>query len=78
MLLFVFQSVDLWREGRNETGGGSGDRCTCDAFLPSSTFPVHELAAVEETAGEISRRLELEMGKVLTHAGSMYIEMHRG
>ncbi|KAM6969091.1 olfactomedin-4 [Tautogolabrus adspersus] len=54
----------LWIEGRNETGGGSGDRCTCDAFLPSSTFPIKDLVVVEQTAGEVSHKLELEMGKI--------------
>ncbi|XP_023273012.1 olfactomedin-4-like [Seriola lalandi dorsalis] len=58
--------VGLWREGsaRNETGGGSGDRCTCDAFMPSSTFPIGDLVVVEQAAGEISHKLELEMGKL--------------
>ncbi|XP_060918903.1 olfactomedin-4 [Labrus mixtus] len=54
----------LWSEGRNETGGGSGDRCTCDAFLPSSTFAIKDLVVVEQTAGEVSHKLELEMGKI--------------
>ncbi|TWW72182.1 Olfactomedin-4 [Takifugu flavidus] len=53
-----------WSRSSNETGGGSGDRCTCDAFLPSSTFPIAELVEVEEAATEISRKLELEMGKL--------------
>ncbi|XP_015242337.1 PREDICTED: olfactomedin-4-like isoform X2 [Cyprinodon variegatus] len=54
----------LWRGGsvRNETGGG--EKCTCDAFLPSSTFPVADLEVVEQTADEISHMLELEMGKI--------------
>ncbi|KAK5857305.1 hypothetical protein PBY51_010560 [Eleginops maclovinus] len=58
--------VGLLSEGsmRNETGGGSGDRCTCDAFLPSSTFPIKDLVVVEQTAVEISHKLELEMGKL--------------
>ncbi|XP_022064211.2 olfactomedin-4 [Acanthochromis polyacanthus] len=56
-------SVDLWSE-RNETGGGGGDRCTCDAFLPSSTFPIADLVAVEQTVVEISHKLEKEMGKL--------------
>ncbi|XP_038585235.1 olfactomedin-4-like [Micropterus salmoides] len=58
--------LGLWseRSARNETGGGSGDRCTCDAFLPSSTFPIKDLVVVEQTAGEISHKLELEMGKL--------------
>ncbi|XP_017267439.1 olfactomedin-4 [Kryptolebias marmoratus] len=53
--------VGLWRSG-NETGGG--DRCTCDAFLPSATFPVGELVELEQTAVEISHKLQLEMGKM--------------
>lgn len=56
---------------RNETGGGSKERCACDAFLPSSTFPIGDLVVVEQAAGEISHKLELEMGKVLWHIGSM-------
>lgn len=54
----------MWSEGatRNETG--SGGSCTCDAFLPSSTFPIKDLVVVEETAVEISYRLELEIGKL--------------
>lgn len=62
--LFFFQRVGLWREDRNATGGGSGDRCTCDAFLPSSTFPIKDLVEVEQKAGEISHTVELEMAKV--------------
>uniref|UniRef100_A0A3B4TGG9 Olfactomedin 4, tandem duplicate 2 n=1 Tax=Seriola dumerili TaxID=41447 RepID=A0A3B4TGG9_SERDU len=42
----------------------SGDRCTCDAFMPSSTFPIRDLVVVEQAAGEISHKLELEMGKL--------------
>ncbi|KAJ4939370.1 hypothetical protein JOQ06_028819 [Pogonophryne albipinna] len=58
--------LGLLSEGsvRNGTGGGSGDRCTCDAFLPSSTFPIKDLVVVEQTAVEISHKLELEMGKL--------------
>ncbi|KAM9341269.1 olfactomedin-4 [Symphorus nematophorus] len=56
--------VGLWSEGRNETRGGGGGRCTCDAYLPSSTFPIKDLVEVEQTAGGISHRLELEMGKL--------------
>ena len=61
----VSKGVGLWSGGslRNETGGG--DRCTCDAFLPTSTFPIGKLVVVEQTAVELSHRLELEMGKVL-------------
>ncbi|XP_041669162.1 olfactomedin-4-like [Cheilinus undulatus] len=54
----------LWSEGRNETGGGSEDRCTCDAFLPTATFPIKDLVELEQAAVEISHQLELEMGKV--------------
>ncbi|KAF3844782.1 hypothetical protein F7725_007945 [Dissostichus mawsoni] len=58
--------LGLLSEGsaKNGTGGGSGDRCTCDAFLPSSTFPIKDLVLVEQTAVEISHKLELEMGKL--------------
>ncbi|XP_068608179.1 olfactomedin-4 [Brachionichthys hirsutus] len=51
-------------EGRNGTAGGGGDRCTCEAFLPSSTFPVRDLVVVEQTAEEILHKLDLEMGKL--------------
>ncbi|CAN9502207.1 unnamed protein product [Ophioblennius macclurei] len=56
--------VDLRREddGRNATG--DGHQCSCDAFLPSSTFPTGELLIVEQTAVEISHSLDLEMGKM--------------
>ncbi|XP_075304766.1 olfactomedin-4 [Odontesthes bonariensis] len=59
--------VGRWSAGiaRNETGGGHS--CTCDAFLPSSTFPVGDLVAVEHTAVEISHKLELEMGKLMDY-----------
>ncbi|XP_068195824.1 olfactomedin-4 [Antennarius striatus] len=58
--------VGLMSESRNGTIGGSGggDRCTCDVFLPSSTFPVRDLVVVEHTAAEISHKLDLEMGKL--------------
>lgn len=61
-----FQHVGLWGEGseRNGTGGGGGVRCTCDAFLPGSTFPTGDLALVEQTAVEVTHTLELEMSKV--------------
>lgn len=55
----------FWSQSRNETGGGSEDRCTCDAFLPSATFPVTDLVEVEQKVVEIMHKLELEMGKVL-------------
>uniref|UniRef100_A0A673BDR9 Olfactomedin-4-like n=1 Tax=Sphaeramia orbicularis TaxID=375764 RepID=A0A673BDR9_9TELE len=68
--------VGLWSDGavRNETGGGSKDSCTCNAFLPSSTFPIKDLVMVEETAVEISHRLELEMGKVGKDTLTSYAE----
>ncbi|XP_053192079.1 olfactomedin-4-like [Scomber japonicus] len=71
--------VGLWSDGsaRNGTGGGSGDRCTCDAFLPSSTFPIKDLVVVEQRAVEISHKLELEMGKLEDYEIKMtaYAEM---
>ncbi|KAF3701292.1 Olfactomedin-4 [Channa argus] len=58
--------LGLWSEGspRNATEGGSGEKCSCDAFLPSSTFPIKELVVVEQTAVEISHKVELELGKL--------------
>ncbi|KAJ0009018.1 hypothetical protein NQD34_016433, partial [Periophthalmus magnuspinnatus] len=56
--------VGVWSELATRNGTGDGVRCTCDAFLPSSTFPIRDLIVVEETAGEISHRLELEIGKL--------------
>ncbi|KAM3594345.1 uncharacterized protein V6R79_006162 [Siganus canaliculatus] len=56
--------IDLWSAGRNATGEGSEETCTCDAFLPSSTFPFNELVLIEQAAEEISHELELELGKV--------------
>ncbi|XP_051942935.1 olfactomedin-like [Hippocampus zosterae] len=47
-----------------ETGSGGADSCTCDAFLPSSTFPVKDLAVVEQAAEQISHKLEMEMAKI--------------
>lgn len=72
--LFLDQHVGLWSKSRNETGGGSGDRCTCDAFLPSSTFPIKDLVVIEQTAAEISHKVELEMGKVLRHTRNTLLE----
>lgn len=60
--------MGLWRSG-NETGGGN--RCACDAFLPSATFPFGDLVELEQTAVEISYKLELEMGKVLNNANNV-------
>ncbi|KAM9354866.1 uncharacterized protein KZ484_012986 [Pholidichthys leucotaenia] len=53
------KSVSLWSEG-----SGAEDKCTCDAFLPSSTFPAGDLVGVEQTAEESSQKLELELGKL--------------
>ncbi|KAM4625892.1 uncharacterized protein ACJ7VT_004192 [Polymixia lowei] len=59
----------LWGEGseRNGTGGGDGGVCTCNAFLPSSTFPVQELVLIEQSGVEISHKLELQMGMLETY-----------
>ncbi|KAM9355063.1 olfactomedin-4-like [Pholidichthys leucotaenia] len=58
--------IGLRSEGslRNETGGENEDICTCNAFLPASTFPVGDLVVVEQKAVEISQTLELQMGKL--------------
>lgn len=45
---------------------GGGDRCACDAFLPGATFQFGDLGELEQTAVEISHKLELEMGKELS------------
>ncbi|XP_034015902.1 olfactomedin-4 isoform X2 [Thalassophryne amazonica] len=70
--------VGLWSEGsmRNGTGSSSGDRCTCDAFLPSSIFPARDLVAVEQTTVEIRHKVELEMGKIEDYETKMtvYVE----
>ncbi|KAM9777595.1 olfactomedin-4 [Neosynchiropus ocellatus] len=50
----------LWSDWRNQTG----DDCTCDAFLPSATFPMKDLVAIEQKADELSLQLEIEGGKV--------------
>jgi len=47
----------------NETDGGTD--WTCEAFLPSSTFQIRDLVAVEEVAVEVHHQLDLELGKVL-------------
>ncbi|XP_076605201.1 olfactomedin-4 [Chaetodon auriga] len=69
--MMAWGRVGLWSEGRNETGGSSGDRCTCDAFLPSSTFPIKDLVVVQQTVEEISHKLELEMGKLQDYETKM-------
>ncbi|XP_030620589.1 olfactomedin-4 [Chanos chanos] len=55
--------ASLWSDG-NETVVPSGSQCTCEAFLPSSTFPIGDLVIVEQTATEIRHRLELEINKI--------------
>ncbi|KAF7670208.1 hypothetical protein LDENG_00043480 [Lucifuga dentata] len=71
--------VDLWSEEsmRNGTGGGSEDRCTCDAFLPSSTFPNNELVVIVEASVEISHKLELEMGKLEDYETKLIVYSER-
>uniref|UniRef100_A0A3B4DPM7 Olfactomedin-like domain-containing protein n=1 Tax=Pygocentrus nattereri TaxID=42514 RepID=A0A3B4DPM7_PYGNA len=61
-LLCFPKPVDLWTE-RNGTVG-PGDQCTCEAFLPGSTFPMGELVQLEQTAVQISHKLELEIVKI--------------
>ncbi|KAM3871350.1 uncharacterized protein ACN63O_004606 [Diretmus argenteus] len=60
--------VGLWGE-RGERNGT--EKCTCDAFLPSSTFPVKDLVLIEQTGVEISHKLELEMGKLETYESKL-------
>ena len=48
------------------TDGGTGDECSCKAFLPSSTFNIQDLEEVEGVAVEVTHKLELELGKVPT------------
>ncbi|CAL8286429.1 unnamed protein product [Lota lota] len=61
--------VGRWGEAnqRNGTDGGTGDKCSCKAFLPSSTFHIQDLEAVEEVAVEVNHKLELELGKMETY-----------
>lgn len=47
-------------------GTDEGTRWTCEAFLPTSTFQIQDLEVVESVAVEVNRKLELELGKVLT------------
>jgi len=51
----------LWTEG---SGGDPSGECTCEAFLPNSTFPIRELISLESTAVEINHKLEIEISKV--------------
>ncbi|KAJ3613920.1 hypothetical protein NHX12_020163 [Muraenolepis orangiensis] len=52
---------------RNGTDGGSGDKCSCEAFLPSSTFHIQDLEVVEDVAVEVHHKLEMELGKMETY-----------
>ncbi|XP_061780377.1 olfactomedin-4 [Nerophis lumbriciformis] len=58
--------LSQWSELSAEIMAGSGgaDFCSCDAFLPSSTFPLKDLVMVEQTAEQIYHKLEMEMGKM--------------
>uniref|UniRef100_A0A4W5QGA0 Olfactomedin 4, tandem duplicate 1 n=1 Tax=Hucho hucho TaxID=62062 RepID=A0A4W5QGA0_9TELE len=71
----LFPDVDLvglWSE-RNGTEDGGG-KCSCEAFLPGSTFPVGELVLLEETAVQINHKLEMEMSKVHQYGLTVYAE----
>uniref|UniRef100_A0A8C8C2H7 Olfactomedin-like domain-containing protein n=1 Tax=Oncorhynchus tshawytscha TaxID=74940 RepID=A0A8C8C2H7_ONCTS len=59
------ENLSLWSE-RNGTEDGDG-KCSCEAFLPGSTFPVGELVLLEEMAMQINHKLEMEMSKVHQH-----------
>uniref|UniRef100_A0A672G7S8 Si:ch211-173a9.6 n=1 Tax=Salarias fasciatus TaxID=181472 RepID=A0A672G7S8_SALFA len=58
------QRVGFQREDGSRIAAGDGHQCSCDAFLPGSTFPTADLVMVEQKAVEISHSLDLEMGKV--------------
>uniref|UniRef100_A0A3B1IHX7 Olfactomedin 4, tandem duplicate 1 n=1 Tax=Astyanax mexicanus TaxID=7994 RepID=A0A3B1IHX7_ASTMX len=47
------KTVDLWT-GRNGTVD-PGDQCSCEAFLPGTTFPMGELVQLEQTAVQITQ-----------------------
>ncbi|KAG1936386.1 olfactomedin-4 isoform X1 [Pimephales promelas] len=57
-------ALSLWTEG---SGGDPSGECTCEAFLPNSTFPIGELISLESTAVEINHKLEIEISKVETY-----------
>ncbi|KAL7872977.1 hypothetical protein AOLI_G00120480 [Acnodon oligacanthus] len=71
----ALEPVDLWTE-RNGTMG-PGDECTCEAFLPGSTFPMGELVQLEQTAVQISHKLELEIVKVEMFESKLTIYMEK-
>ncbi|KTF72588.1 hypothetical protein cypCar_00048489 [Cyprinus carpio] len=52
-------ALSPWAEG-----SASGGECSCEAFLPNSTFPIGELILLESTAVEINYKLEMEISKV--------------
>uniref|UniRef100_A0A3B1IR98 Olfactomedin 4, tandem duplicate 1 n=1 Tax=Astyanax mexicanus TaxID=7994 RepID=A0A3B1IR98_ASTMX len=69
------KTVDLWT-GRNGTVD-PGDQCSCEAFLPGTTFPMGELVQLEQTAVQISQKLELEIIKVDMYESKLTIYMER-
>ncbi|KAI4872459.1 hypothetical protein NFI96_021053 [Prochilodus magdalenae] len=71
----AFEPVDLWI-GRNGTVG-PGDQCSCEAFLPGSTFPMGELVQLEETAVQISHKLEVEIIKLEMFESKLTIYMEK-
>ncbi|XP_014066441.1 olfactomedin-4 isoform X1 [Salmo salar] len=71
----AFGPVGLWSE-RNGTEDGGG-KCSCEAFLPGSTFPVGELVLLEETAVQINHKLEMEMSKFETYESKLTVYAER-
>ncbi|KAK6304407.1 hypothetical protein J4Q44_G00249930 [Coregonus suidteri] len=71
----AFGPVGLWSE-RNGTEDGGG-KCSCEAFLPGSTFPVGELVLLEETAVQINHKLEMEMNKFETYESKLTVYAER-
>ncbi|XP_037097571.1 olfactomedin [Syngnathus acus] len=69
----LFQALSQWNElsAIAEAGSGGADSCTCDAFLPSATFPLKDLVVVEEAAEQISHRVELELAKIEEYESKM-------
>nr|XP_046220507.1 olfactomedin-4-like [Oncorhynchus gorbuscha] len=58
----AFGPVGPWSESNGTEDGGG--KCSCEAFLPGSTFPVGELVLLEEMAMQINHKLEMEMSKI--------------
>uniref|UniRef100_A0A3B1JSQ3 Olfactomedin 4 n=1 Tax=Astyanax mexicanus TaxID=7994 RepID=A0A3B1JSQ3_ASTMX len=67
--------VDLWT-GRNGTVD-PGDQCSCGAFLSGTIFPMGELVQLEQTAVQISQKLELEIIKVDMYESKLTIYMEK-